>query len=622
MGICGATPQTADLVIQRMAAHIGATGGRHHNRWMADGLGLLRFHHGVVNPHPQPAANEDGSLLAAMDGEVFGTRDMRRRLVEAGHRFRYPDCDAELVLHLYEEDGEAAFRALNGSFSVAIYQPASGRLLLVTDPFFSRPIYYCRMGEGLVFSSRFNALVACGALDGGRLDMTAVMQFFTFQHCQYESTYYREARAMLPSSVLEFAGGRVSTRRYWRLHYVPDEGTEEEFVERLAEGIRRSVRLRTGNGVRTGVLLSGGLDSRTLVAASDAPMRAYTVGDYMNREVRTARRVARTKGWRHVFLQREPDHYARMLDEAVELSGGMGRYDHCQFLGQLERPQAECDALFVEEPMDALFKGVSWAMRPAIRGVRVPMPAHRKHTRDGLENQVLRIDYKSMLPSKPWLLFREPWRGRYREMMYSTVREQMADAGTSNPYDLVVHVAALSSFGRIANFLNVTCVRPCVEYRSLCLDRDLLELSTHMPVRYRMGGRVLVEALKRLDGRIWSIPNANTGMRVDTPELLAWLVRMGGELATFVGRRMQPARRATTSGSWSDRAEVLRMPPLRDMLEDTLFDEACFHPDLFDVDRLRQVRAEHMTRKQGYMRMLLCLLTFGRWFREHGPRVM
>jgi len=620
MGICGASPQTADLVLDRMAAHVGKTGGRRCDRWLADGLGLLRFHHGVINPQAQPIANEDGSLLAAMDGEVFGTADLRRRLARAGHRFRHPDCDAELALHLYEQDGEAAFRRLNGSFSALIYEPASGRLLLVTDPFFSRPIYYCRMGEALVFGSRFNALAACGALDGGHLDMTAVMQFFTFQHCQYESTYYREARAMLPSSVLEFSDGHVSTRKYWRLRYAPDEGTEEEFVERLTEGIRRSVRLRTADGVRMGVLLSGGLDSRTLVAASDVPMRAYTVGDHVNREVRTARRVARTKGWPHAFLQREPDHYARILDDAVELSGGMGRYDNCHFLGQLDGVRRESDVLFVEELMDALLKGVYWHRLAPIRGLRIPWPHDKAYSRDGLEEQILQIDCKSTFPGKPWLLFREPWRGRYREMMYATIREQMADADASDPNDIVNHVGGLVSAGRVEAFLNVTCVRPYVEYRSLCLDTGLLDLATRMPVKYRRHGRAFVQALKRLSPRLWSIPYANTGARIDIPPAVALGFQLAGELGARLKARLRGLPRYYSSESWPDRGELLRTPMFRRLIDETLSDEECFNPAVFNVTRLRKVASEHMTRKRRHMRTLLCMLTFGRWSKRWCPR--
>lgn len=607
MGICGADSRTTQRIVDRMRRHVAPTAPPVVDTWCADGLGLLSFRHAAVNPRPQPVANADASLLLAMDGEVFPAEPDA------------PDAGAAYVLRLYEQHGEAAFRKLTGSFSVAVYRPADGRLMLVTDPFFSRPVYHCRMGQALVFSSRFNALVACGALDGGRLDMTAVMQLFTFQHCQYRSTLYREARAMLPASVLTFEHGRVTTRKYWRLSYEPDPGDEGEFAERLADGIRRSVAARTRGDARLGVLLSGGLDARTLVAASSAPMRAYTVADYANREVRIARRVARAKGWPHVFLPRPDGHHLRTMDEAIELAGGMGRFDNAHFLNQLKRPARQCDAFFVEELMDALFKGVYWQQRKPVRGLRVPWPGHRRHSWRGIEEQILRIDCKSTYPSAPWRLFREPWRSRWREIMYATIREQLADADASNPYDAVAHVGGLVSLGRVAAFMNVTCLRPYAEYRSLCLDSALLDLATRMPVKYRMGGRVFVQALKLLDPRLWAIPYANTGMRVDAPEAIAWVARLALELPVQVRKRLGLMPRTHTNESWPDRGELLRTPGFREVLDDTVSDPACLPADVFDRHRLLRLIREHVTGHRRHVRALLSLITFGRWFREYGP---
>jgi asparagine synthetase B (glutamine-hydrolysing) len=602
-----------------MAANIDCSGGLRADRWEGDGLGLLRFHHGIINPQAQPICNEDGSLLVAMDGEVFDTAMARQRLAARGHRFRRADDSAELVLHLFEEDGERAFRDLTGSYSILLYDARARRLLLVTDPFFSRPVYYCHMADALAFSSRFNALVACGALDGGRLDMTSVMQFFTFQHSQYASTHYEQARAMLPASVLEFHQGRLSTRKYWRLHYVPEPGDEDELADRLAQTIRRSVQARTADGLRKGVLLSGGVDARTLVAAADAPMTAYTMGDYDNREVRIARRTARAKGWRHVFLQRSASHYADILDEAIELCGGMGRYDNCHFLGQMTQPRAECDVLFVEELMDALLKGVYWERRRPIRGLRIPLPWPRTASPDDIEQQILEIDCKSTLPSRPWLLFREPWRSRYREIMYATLREQMLDADASDPHDVIAHVGGLASAGRVEAFMNLTCVRPYVEYRSLCLDRDVLALAVSIPVRYRVDGRLMKKALKRLDPRLWAIPYANTGARVDTPAWVAWACQMATELPLTALKRLRRVPSTYTNESWPDRGELLRTPAFSDIVRRTLLDPDCLSPALFDTDRLKRVFAEHVSRWRRHTHLLFCLLTFGRWFRKYGP---
>ena len=619
MGICGADGEALSAALDRMASAVDRSGGLRLERWEAEGLGLLRFHHGVINAGPQPVQNEDGSLLAAMDGEVFGTDEARALVAAAGHRFRDPASHAELVLHLYEQCGEEAFRRLTGSYSVCVYEPAVRRLLLVTDRFFSRPLYYCHRGGMLAFTSRFNALVASGALEGGRLNMTSLMQMFTLQNPLGTNTHYAEARAMPPAAVLEFRNERLSLRRYWRPRYSEETLPDREWAERLAAALRRSARRTTGDAARKGIMLSGGLDSRSLAAATDAPLRAYTVGDGPNREVRTACEVARVKGWPHTFLRRAPDHYFRLLDEAVELTGGMARFDDCQFLGLLGAVRSECDVVFIEEPMGSLVKGVYWDRYLDVMGRRIPLPWVKRADRAGLAEQVLAIDVDSMLPAKPWLLFRDPWRSRYREMMCESVRVMLADLGPADPYSAIEYARATSSIGRLSAFTNVTCVRPYLEYRSFCLDADLFDLALRMPARLKMGARALRAALRLLSPGLHAIPYANTGASLGTPGAVSWAYEMGGELARLARKHLGLIPATQTNESWPDRAEVLRTEPLRSVLEETIADAACFPPEVFDSDRLRRILRDHLSGRRHYMRTLLCLLTFGRWFRRYGP---
>jgi asparagine synthase (glutamine-hydrolysing) len=355
-----------------------------------------------------------------------------------------------------------------------------------------------------------------------------------------------------------------------------------------------------------------------VVAAAPEPLTAFTVGDGVNREVRVARRIAHAGGWRHVFLQREPDHYVRMLDEALELNGGMGRFDHSHFLGRLGPVRNLCDCVLVEEQMDVLLKGYYWERDWFLKGVQVPTPFEKRFRRENIEEQLLNLDPKTLAASRPALLFREPWRSRYREIMYASIREQLADGGPDDPYHMAEHLGGFAGMGRTGAFANVTCVRPYLEYRSVCFDADLIELGLSLPAKYRTGGRLFLQALKRLDPVIFDIPNANTGLRPATPAWLAWTAKLAGEAGRRGLRRLGLVGRGS-SESWPDRGELLRGPRMRTILQQTLWDEACLPPAVFDIDRLKELFEEHMSRRRHHMRMLLCLLSFGRWFKKHGP---
>jgi hypothetical protein len=183
---------------------------------------------------------------------------------------------------------------------------------------------------------------------------------------------------------------------------------------------------------------------------------------------------------------------------------------------------------------------------------------------------------------------------------------------------MVEHVGGFVGMGRTGAFANVTCVRPFLEYRSVCFDSDLIDLGLSLPTKYRTGARLFLKALRRLNPVLFAIPYANTGLRPATPAWPAWTAKVIGEAGRRALRRVGLIRRGS-SESWPDRGELLRGARMRTMLQQTLWDEACLPPSVFDIDRLKQLFDEHMTHRYHHMRMLLCLLSFGRWFRKYGP---
>ncbi len=68
----------------------------------------------------QPIANEDGTLRVVFNGEIYNYRELRADLIRAGHRFT-TNSDTEVIVHAYEQYGDAVFRRLNGMFSIALH---------------------------------------------------------------------------------------------------------------------------------------------------------------------------------------------------------------------------------------------------------------------------------------------------------------------------------------------------------------------------------------------------------------------------------------------------------------------------------------------------------------------
>src|ERR1700761_4142046 len=98
----------------------------------------------------QPISNEDGSVWVVFNGEIYNYQELRRWLVERGHRMQ-TNSDTEALVHLYEEEGPAGIARLRGMFAYAIWDARRKRLMLARDRFGKKPLYYAVLREGLYF---------------------------------------------------------------------------------------------------------------------------------------------------------------------------------------------------------------------------------------------------------------------------------------------------------------------------------------------------------------------------------------------------------------------------------------------------------------------------------------
>src|SRR5688572_11394090 len=82
----------------------------------------------------QPMANEDETIWTIFNGEIYNHHQLRRSLEIRGHIFK-GQSDAEILPHLYEEEGPEFVHKLRGMFAIAIYDARNCKLLLARDRF-------------------------------------------------------------------------------------------------------------------------------------------------------------------------------------------------------------------------------------------------------------------------------------------------------------------------------------------------------------------------------------------------------------------------------------------------------------------------------------------------------
>lgn len=253
-------------------AHRGPDG---QGLWLDDraALGHARLSLVDLQGGAQPLCNEDHSLQLVFNGEVYNHRELRQGLERRGHRLR-TGSDAEVVLHLYEEQGDDAVQALNGPFAFALWDQRQRRLLLARDRVGMRPLLWTQQGARLAFASEAKALLSLPGQHRA-LDLLALAETLQLWSPLAPRTAFEGIHALPPGHTLSIdARGRHTLNRYWDWSFDIDPTLAARPMAELAEEARAlltdAVRLQRQADVPVGVLLSGGLDSSVLAALSAA----------------------------------------------------------------------------------------------------------------------------------------------------------------------------------------------------------------------------------------------------------------------------------------------------------------------------------------------------------------
>ncbi|GJD51395.1 Asparagine synthetase [glutamine-hydrolyzing] 1 [Methylobacterium crusticola] len=289
-GICGIFsltdgPPVSRAVVAAMSRTLAHRGPDAAGLHVAGGVGLGFRRLSIVDlaGGHQPLANEDGTLRLVCNGEIFNHRELRAELTGRGHRFR-TGSDVEVILHLYEEVGDALLDRIDGQFAFALVDGARRRLLLARDPFGVAPLFHARVGDALVFGSEIKAILAHPGVPR-RVDLTGLDQVLSLPGLVSPRTMFQGIHGLPPGHRLVAQDGRVASAPYWDMVYPPEAEppparSDEAYREETAHVLAGAVRRRLQADVPVGAYLSGGLDSSlvtALMTAETGPVRTFSI---------------------------------------------------------------------------------------------------------------------------------------------------------------------------------------------------------------------------------------------------------------------------------------------------------------------------------------------------------
>ncbi len=584
-----------------------------------DGVGFAMRRLAIIDVEGgrQPLWNEDRTVRAIFNGEIYNFRELRRDLERRGHRFR-SDTDGEVLVHAWEEHGPDLVRQLDGMFAFALHDLARDRLLLARDRFGVKPLYWTRVDGGLAFGSEVKALLASPEVQPD-LELDALGEFLAWEYVPAPRTLMEGVRKLRPGSrlQLDLASSTIEEDRWYSLPRAADEldagdlpSGPEEWEEAVDARLRDAVRSQMVSDVPLGAFLSGGVDSSLVVAAMGGDARTFSIGfdDPTYDETPWAARVADHLGVGHRTEILRPDVrdlFGRLMGHMDDPIGDFSIFP-TYLVSRLAREEVK--VVLTGDGGDELFGGYEtyraqqiaglWERLPRAVRKRVLEPAllrlrPRPGKKKGLVNKALRfaqgLQHPRQMGHARWRIFAG---GPLRDDLFTPdARQQLR----TDPGDHLSRIRRETS-GRppvdrallvdVYSYLTDNCLvkmdrmsmAASLEARVPFLDHELAELAFRMPPRLKVRRNTTKPLLKRLASRY-------------VPEECVYRPKEGFSI---------PLK------NW------LR-GPFRPLLEDRLAPGRIRGEGIFRAETVERLKQEHMSREANHSHVLWSMLVFEDW---------
>ncbi len=282
-GITGFVGHGNEEILRRMTSTLKHRGPDEQGFFIKENVGLGHRRLSIIDltGGHQPIFNENKTISLIVNGEIYNFQELRKNLIENGHRFK-TQSDSEVIVHLYEEKGEEFLKELNGMFAIALWDDRNNKLLLARDRLGQKPLYYSFFHNTLIFGSELKAVIAHPQVKK-ELDFFSLAKYLNYEYVPVPQTIFKNIYKIRPSEYLIFRQGEIKKREYWKIDLSKNTAlSEKECLEQLDQHLERAVRMRLMSDVPLGVWLSGGLDSTAIAyyaqKNSARPIKTFSIG--------------------------------------------------------------------------------------------------------------------------------------------------------------------------------------------------------------------------------------------------------------------------------------------------------------------------------------------------------
>ena len=559
----------------------------------------------------QPMTNEDGSIWISYNGEIYNFLELRQELTAYGHIFK-TRSDTEVIIHAYEQWGSEAFSRLNGMFALVLWDGNKKELLAARDPFGIKPLYYWQDARSLLLASEIKTLFLYPDIKR-KIDPWALADFLALTYVPSPRTAFSSIYKLPPGHLLCCNSSGIKISRFYQQVPVPQEKkSEDELVEELRSRIFQAVKRQLIADVPVGAMLSGGVDSSTLVTImaqlTEQPVKTFTVGfegDFKENEFTFAREIARCTGSLHQDITVTLQDYIQLLpqsvwhmEEPVATGSILAYYLVCKLASQSVKVVLTgqgADEPFAGYPRHLgeyygrFYRRLPAGIRRYLIGPTINLlPRNERLKRAiwslGISDPVERMQaiYHTIDLEMKKNLLRSDIATDQASLLYQVIKNWQVDVSDLDDLNQLLYVDShLSLADNLLLYGDKMSMAVSLEARVPYLDLELMKFVEGLPAKYKIRGLTQKYLLKRAVEK--------------------WIPR------DFIRRKKVGF--STPLDNWFQKE-------LAGTIKEVLLSPGSGCREYLNQELIARLIKHHQTQKRDYKRILFSLLTFEYWYQQ------
>lgn len=467
-----------------------------------------------------------------------------------GHPIFSNKIDDENLLTSLFDKKFTNLEEIDGSFLVILFNKSDHSLRIINDRFAAFPFYYVNE-KNFYASTNLHHLHHFISNDTyNSFDESAVLSFLWFRKVLGNKTFNKKIKFLDYASNLFILGNaNISITKYWKIKYNEQPLKGKQLVNKISHSIKDSVIAHMSDKKNFGLFLSGGIDSRAIVAASEKYIECYTSGIKKNNEYRIATKIASVKNYNNNFIQRDLSFYDNKYVRAIKLSP-MQIFTESQFLNHEKYIGENCNVMMTGLGLDILLSGLYLNKKQSIFLGKKMLHYNLMNIKGNMVDYYIdNVKYK--LKSTSLInLFTSKFQKIFRELLFNQVEEIMKigiDSGAKD-HSLweFMHIYNMS---RHYSFPMMESIRTFAECRSPGISNNIFDISLSMDIKEKVNGQAYHDAIKILSKEIMNVKNANTNLPARYSLPMQSLIKTANHIYSSIGLGNK-----IISPDWSERS--------------------------------------------------------------------